>query len=342
MKIRFGFVCNSSSSDYIVPELFGCAICGEGFEWGSEIGECYDPKNVSPEYIHDPIISICNHCCNQRVQEEDCSFDDCHIYKENFLRVKDESVRVLSGVLDLSNKNISSLAEIEGLSKLLDENLTIIDLSTNKITKFDGEGLDLWLDELNLSFNPIKSLSNISNLRGIIKLNLSNSEIKDLVSKSVFDTLESLDVSNNNFENLDNISEQHFPKLTSIDLQNNHIRDLIELEKLEKLENLRYIGLKGNPLEGRDKTIIRVPWSANQLIDYARKKRRGETLYVDYINPELGPEENINALKDLLRDKPDLDFINIGTHLENKIVTSMQDFVFHNEKPEEFLLQVKK
>lgn len=342
VKIRYGFVCNSSSSDYIIPDLVGCAICGEGFEWGSEIDECYDPKNVSPEYIPDPMIPICNHCCNHHVQEGVCSFDDCHIYNENFLRVKDESVRVLSGVLDLSTKNISSLEEIEELSKLLDENLTIIDLSNNKITKFDGEGLDLWLDELNLSFNPIKNLSNISNLGEIIKLNLSDSEIKDLVSNSVFNNLESLDLSNNQIENLDNLSEEHFPNLTSIDLQNNNIKDLIELEKLEKLENLRYIGLKSNPLEGRDKTIIRVPWNANQLIDYARKKRRGETQYVDYINPELGPEENINTLKDRLREKPDSDFINLGTHLENKIVTSMQDFVFHNVKPEVSFLQKKK
>ncbi len=341
VKIRFGFVCNSSSSDYIVPDLVGCAICGEPFEWGSEIDECYDPKNMSMEDFPEFIIPICNHCCNQRVQEGDCSLDDCSIYKENYLRVKDESVRVLSGVLDLSSKNISSLEEIEGLSKLLDENLTIINLSNNKITNFDGEGLDLWLDELNLSFNPIKSLLNISNLEEIIKLNLSNSKIKDLLSKSIFNNLESLDVSNNKIENLDNISEQHFPSLMSIDLQNNRIMDLIELEKLEKLENLRYIGLKGNPLEGRDKTIIRVPWSANQLIDYARKKRRGETQYVEHINPELGPEENIDKLKDLLREKPDSDFINIGTHFENKIVTSMQDFVFHNVKPEVSFLQKK-
>ncbi len=328
-----GFICNSSSSDY---------ICNGEYEWDLEISECYDPEIVDSEYTPDSPMMICEECCNLRVQEGNCSYDDCHIYKENFVKVKDESFRVISGVLDLSAKNITSMEEIEGLSKFLDKNLTVIDLSNNEILKVDGNELHLCLEELNLSVNPIKSLSNILNIGEIINLKLSNCEIEDLASKSIFNSLESLDVSNNKIENFKILNTSHFPDLTSIDLKNNNIRDLIELEKLGKLENLRNIELKDNPLEGRDKTIVRGPWSANQLIEYARKKRMGETQYVDYIKPELGPDENINSLKELLKEKPDLDFINIGTHLENKIVTSMQNFVFHNEKPEEFCLQKKK
>ncbi|KKL71939.1 hypothetical protein LCGC14_2089860, partial [marine sediment metagenome] len=42
-------------------------------------------------------------------------------------------------------------------------------------------------------------------------------EIEDLASKSIFNSLESLDVSNNKIENFKILNTSHFPDLTSID-----------------------------------------------------------------------------------------------------------------------------
>lgn len=86
MKIRFGFVYNSLNSDYYIPDIVGCAKCGEGYEWGSEISECYDPGDLISESIPESPIVICEHCCYLRVHEGDYNFDNCKTYKEFFVK----------------------------------------------------------------------------------------------------------------------------------------------------------------------------------------------------------------------------------------------------------------
>ena len=100
---------------------------------------------------------------------------------KNFVMYNGEKYFIVSlgyGVLDLSNKKIRNIEEIEGLKDLL--TLRELNLSNNQITEIKGlEDLKI-LRILNLSNNQINEINGLENLKNLEYLNLKNNQITEI------------------------------------------------------------------------------------------------------------------------------------------------------------------
>ena len=122
---------------YNVP--IRCDYCYGDYE-ALEMSYCEDPERGEiKREVYVNLHNICDSCCQQRVQEEGCSYNSCLVFQEKFVRVRNEKVRIIFGKLDLRNKNISHLNEIIGLEKL--GNLSHLDLSSNNFMTINGHGI---------------------------------------------------------------------------------------------------------------------------------------------------------------------------------------------------------
>ncbi|KAK1349877.1 regulatory subunit of protein phosphatase 1 [Hamiltosporidium tvaerminnensis] len=133
--------------------------------------------------------------------------------------------------LDLNDNEIKNINGLENLP-----NLKILDLSFNLITQISNISLT-HLRELYLISNDIEKIENLENLPNLIKLDLACNSIKKL-------------------ENLINL-----PLLEELYLGNNYIS---KVENIEELKNLKVLALQNNSLEFVD--CINIPVNVHSLL----------------------------------------------------------------------------
>ena len=147
--------------------------------------------------------------------------------------------------LDLSNKNITSLEDIEIFTNLYDLNL-----SNNNLKDITPLARLTSLSYLDLSNNNIKDISCFKNMKSksLYYINLSNNKIKDVSVLANIDLDEwnalDLDISNNpNIKGYEKIRE-----LAALNISDCNIKDVSNLKKCQYLNNLNVSnsnGIKG-------------------------------------------------------------------------------------------------
>ena len=157
----------------------------------------------------------------------------------NYIKINDQKFPVIDDKLDLREKNIKKITEINGLNKLKD--LKTLNLRDNDISKIEGlENLEN-LKELTLGRNYIVKIQGLNNLRNLEKLELWGNEITEIANLNCLISLKELKLEYNHIakiQGLDNLT--HLKNLT---LCNNKI---MEIESLENLTDLKCLDLSDN------------------------------------------------------------------------------------------------
>jgi len=168
--------------------------------------------------------------------------------------------------LDLSNKYLTSIPE--NLSKF--KKLEMLDLSKNQIKLSITDitrllSLPKTLKTLNLNTNQISNIpKNVflnnclkQSLPNLQKLDISNNQIIDLDSMTMFDNLEFLQASGNKIRSIPS-SIQNLKKLEYLYLGNNKLE--VINPALSSLQNLKLLALNNN-------NILRIPENLTNLVN---------------------------------------------------------------------------
>ncbi|XP_053722714.1 dynein axonemal light chain 1-like isoform X2 [Synchiropus splendidus] len=134
-------------------------------------------------------------------------------------------------------------------------------------------------EQLSLSTNRIKKITNLHGLKNLRILSLGRNCIKDLSGlEPVRDTLEELWISYNSIEKMDGI--QNLKKMSVLYMSNNQVKDWGEFSKMADLPSLSILVFQGNPLQvkhaadgtWREEAIKRLP-NLNKLDGYSTLKK---------------------------------------------------------------------
>ena len=138
---------------------------------------------------------------------------------------------VTKGELNLRNKGISSIDEIEGLTNLTD--LTKLDLSDNHITEIKGLQNLTNLRFLYLSNNNITEIKGLDTLTNLMVLYLDKNQISEIEGLENLKKLNSLHLAYNNITEVKGI--EHLKNLKRLDLGPKHQK--IPRQKIQKLKS---------------------------------------------------------------------------------------------------------
>ncbi|WP_195988766.1 leucine-rich repeat domain-containing protein [Clostridium sp. D53t1_180928_C8] len=157
------------------------------------------------------------------------------------------------GQLYLTDNNISDISELSGLKQL-----TWLEVNMNKIEDITPIANLINLQGLNISNNPISNISSFEKLKFLKVLrmrNISKSLIElEAFSLSSLSTIETLDLSGNGIESINNNGESLLPNLSgllSLGLSKNQIQSI---SLLRNLQEIIYLYLNNNGIS--DITVI--------------------------------------------------------------------------------------
>ena len=187
--------------------------------------------------------------------------------------------------------------ESELITVRLSNYLHALNLSFNKLTRFENLHYCQYLTTVDLRFNAIKSLSydsfngmfnlenlylshnaleavNVGNLRGLTKLtvlHLDNNLISVIDPRSLSDLqqISVLRLDNNRIKTLDNKSFYYLQQMKSLNLSNN-LLDEINFDFFERSKGMLYLNLQGNKIS----TIFRSRDTLGQLRDLSLENNR--------------------------------------------------------------------
>lgn len=151
-----------------------------------------------------------------------------------YVIIKGKTIEVRDDVLDLSNKEITDITQIEGLTKL--EDLKKLLLNNNQISDIKGLENLHQLRWLELGQNKITEIKGLSHLKRLKFLSLRKNMIFKIEGLETLNELLSLDLFENNIKDVSDL--KNLPTLQTLNLRDNQIVDvspLIELRQLEKL-----------------------------------------------------------------------------------------------------------
>jgi Leucine-rich repeat (LRR) protein len=114
-----------------------------------------------------------------------------------------ESVREQTESLDLINKDIERISDIEGLELL--PKLEVLDLSDNHIGKLDGLERLGNLRSLYLQGNQISRMGDLSELKNLWTLSLDDNKIRRIEGLDWLKELDELDLINNPVEKIEGL-----------------------------------------------------------------------------------------------------------------------------------------
>ena len=149
------------------------------------------------------------------------------------------TIEILNNVkkLDLSEKGLSNISEIESFKEL-----TELNLSGNSISDISALGNLTSLQTLNLSGNSIGDIGALASLTNLTELNLSgNKIISDISALRNLTNLQTLNLSNNNISDISALGG--LTNLTELDWSYNKN---ISIGALANLTNLQTLDLSGN------------------------------------------------------------------------------------------------
>jgi len=114
---------------------------------------------------------------------------------EEFVTVKGYKFYVKDDLLDLHNKGIKDITEIEGLEK--PTNLKALYLSRNQIEEINGLEQLTKLQILDLSGNKIKVIKGLEKLTGLKELYLNHNQLEEIKGLETLTNLEKLRLDEN-------------------------------------------------------------------------------------------------------------------------------------------------
>ena len=148
------------------------------------------------------------------------------------------TIEILNNVkkLDLSEKGLSNISEIESFKEL-----TELNLSGNSISDISALGNLTNLQTLNLSYNNISDIGALRGLTNLQTLYLSDNEISDIGALGNLTNLQTLNLSGNSIGDIGALGS--LTNLTELDCSYNKI---IYISALANLTNLQTLNLSGN------------------------------------------------------------------------------------------------
>ena len=157
------------------------------------------------------------------------------------------------------------------------ENLKVLNLERNKITKISGDFSGMTnLGTINLSFNNLTQFPlALTDAIAVRNLNLTNNKITDLPSEfSNLKVVKELNLSNNNFSDFPTVLGK-LPKLQDLRINNNKITKLPnEVTQLKKLRDFRFENNKINSLpDGFMEMTLYHIYSKGNLLDKKQIKK---------------------------------------------------------------------
>ena len=185
-------------------------------------------------------------------------------------------------------------------------NLRYLYLAVNSITKIDNLNHLEHLEWLDISRNYLNAIDNINQLYNLKFLDLSHNKIEHI----------------NGLETLTN--------LEYLNLSGNPLRDISGLEKLTKLKTLK---INSPYFKDADKYWGRFYSYPQQIVEYCRRKKRGEPENLELYDTTITPEANLKNFEKSLLKLEDIDFVNIGTYRENEEYRWKQNRVFLETPP---------
>jgi len=258
-----------------------------------------------------------------------------------------EDIEIIDNTLDLSGKNISDLSsletrkltelkelslsgnEISEISNIKNLNrLLVLYLVGNKITKISGLDNQTNLRDLHLDINRITKIDNLNHLEHLEWLGLSNNNLNTIENIDCLTNLKYLDLSHNHIEHVNGL--ETLTNLEYLNLSGNPLKNISGLEKLTKLKTVK---IDSPYFKDADRYWARFYSHPQQIVEYCRRKKRGEPENLGLYNTTITPEENIKNFEKSLLKLGEIDFINIGTHRENQEYRWKQNRVFLETPP---------
>jgi len=170
--------------------------------------------------------------------------------------------------IDLSKKKLLSVPNING-----EKTIQILILNLNKIEKINNLSKFENLIELFIQNNKVFKIENLP--KNLKKLDLSNNELNELDNLSNCNNLEWLNLENNMINQLDEIKK--LSKLKELYLSENKINSLKECYKLGKLNQIEIIDLYGNEVCNNNEELRII------MIDNCPKLRIFNRIVIDEI-----------------------------------------------------------
>jgi len=141
---------------------------------------------------------------------------------------------VLNNRLNLSNRGIKDITDIEGLENLIE--LQSLNLSNNQISEIKGLEKLVNLRTLKLEGNQISEIKGLGTLTNLTFLRLRKNQISEIKGVETLINLTYLDLSFNKIKEIKNL--ETLTRLTVLELNNNNLQEIKGLNTLEKLEEL--------------------------------------------------------------------------------------------------------
>jgi Leucine-rich repeat (LRR) protein len=152
------------------------------------------------------------------------------------------------GYLDLSNRRIRSLSNIENLDLFPD--ITGIDLSENKLVNIQKIVQCENLDFLRLNHNLLKTIEGLENFTRLKRLEIGSNKITKISGLNTLKNLDTLILRWNAIEKIEGLEE--LTNLRTLQLHGNQIPSIEGLDSLEKLEELYLSSNSITEIQGLD------------------------------------------------------------------------------------------
>ena len=159
--------------------------------------------------------------------------------EEKSVIVNNEKIIVESDLLNLSNRNIGKISDINGLESL--SNLKILILSNNNITIINNLKNLINLEELDISRNEIEEIQGLESLINLKQLNLSQNMIQMIIGLDSLINLKILNLSHNRINEIEGLS-----KLIALEHLALFYNEITQIQKLDNLVNLKVLHLDFN------------------------------------------------------------------------------------------------
>ncbi|XP_032236959.2 protein phosphatase 1 regulatory subunit SDS22 homolog [Nematostella vectensis] len=143
-------------------------------------------------------------------------------------------------ILDISNNKLSNISAVNSLSALEE-----LDLSTNRISKVPDISRCKHLQELDLSRNQISDISGLRDLSGLNILRLESNQLTTLSSLGKHKNLQELYLGHNRISTVETFSQQ-FPSLEILNICHNQIKSFEILFPLSN-SSVAELYIAGNP-----------------------------------------------------------------------------------------------
>ena len=229
-----------------------------------------EPICTPSELPHEQPLNFCDEDFEKAIREAINLADDDIITNDMLNSIKK---------LDLSEKGLSDISDIESFKEL-----TELNLSGNSISDISALRNLTNLQTLNLSGNGIISigaLANLTNLQTLKTLNLSGNNISDISALGNLTNLQTLNLSYNNIRDISAL--RGLTNLTELDWSYNKNISIGALANLTNLQTLKTLNLSGNSISD---------------IGALRSLTNLQTLYLNNNNiSDVSPLENLSGLR---------------------------------------------